>query len=225
MPKPAKEQFLHELTRRYPSIKQSEHSRSLFEIRELGVRIYTRYSKVHPKGRTFFGLRRVDLDWLQGFHSLICFIWDHQENPLLIPYSDFESVFAEIAPAQDGQYKAQVDVRSDGCELYIAKAGRFNVEGYFGWNEKNLPVEKDVANRAASLSHAQVQTLLGSIGHAKGNDVWCPMSDRPSLDWAMLKLFCFAMTCAAPSESRPPGGLISILTMMKLPSSRVGVCA
>jgi hypothetical protein len=153
------------------------------------VRIYIRYSKVHPRNQTFFGLRQSDLRSLEGHHSVICFLWDGQPAPLVIPFSAFEEVFASLTPAQDGQYKAQVYATPVSTELYIANAGRFNVEGYFGWNELNTPVDSTTRSRAHLLTHCQVQTLLGAIGFAKGNDVWFPQVDRAGLDWALADQF------------------------------------
>jgi type II restriction enzyme len=39
------------------------------------------------------------------------------------------------------------------------------------------------------LSHAQVQTLLASIGHAKGYDVFVPPRDLILLDWDLARRF------------------------------------
>jgi type II restriction enzyme len=42
---------------------------------------------------------------------------------------------------------------------------------------------------AIQLTHPQVQTLIGAIGHAKGNDIWFPQNDRLGLDWQMAPRF------------------------------------
>jgi hypothetical protein len=131
MPNEAKRRLLDDLQRRFGSITKLPASQSLFEIGSRG-RIYIRYSKLHPDGRTFYGLRKTDLQQLEAHQSLICFLWDSQTEPLLIPYRDFEEVFATLTPASDGQFKAQVYPEVEGAELYIANAGRFNVESYFG---------------------------------------------------------------------------------------------
>jgi hypothetical protein len=185
MPKPAKEQFLAELRQRFPTIKRACISQSLYEVTETSTRIYVRYSKVHPKNKTFFGLRRSDLRWLEGHRGIISFLWDGQKVPLLVPYAAFEEVFAALVPANDGQFKVQVFPNPVSTELYIANAGRFNVEGYIGWNELNMPVDAGTQTKALALTHCQVQTLLSAIGFAKGNDVWCPQSDRVGLDWTV----------------------------------------
>ena len=189
MAKAVKQEFLDELKRRFPSLRKSPASQSLFEIPETSSRIYIRYSKVHPGSRTFFGLRQADLRWLEGHRAIICFLWDGQTMPLLLPYAAFEDVFTSLTPAQDGQFKVQVYPNPDLTELYIANAGRFNVEGYFGWNELNFLVDSTTSSQANTLTHAQVQTLLGAIGFVKGNDIWYPQADRAGLDWSMAKKF------------------------------------
>lgn len=196
MPKPVKQQFLADLAQRYSSLKKSSDSQSLFEIPETSTRIYVRYSKLHPHNRTFFGLRRTDLRWLEGYHSLICFLWNRQTAPLVVPFSAFEDVFASLRPAPDGQYKVQIYPAAGSTELYIANAGRFEVEGYFGWNELNIPVDPSTKQAAGALTHSQVQTLLGAIGFAKGNDVWLPQNNRATLDWNVAREF--------PLHSRVP---------------------
>jgi hypothetical protein len=189
MPKPVKNEFLDELKRRFPSLKKTSDSQSLFEIPETSFRIYIRYSKVHPGNRTFFGLRQTDLRWLEGNRSVVCFLWDGQPMPLLLPFGAFEEVFTYVQPAQDGQFKVQVYPSPDSTELYIANAGRFNVEGYFGWNELNLPADSKTRLKAGELMHSQVQTLLGAIGFTKGHDIWYPQADRTGLDWSLTGKF------------------------------------
>jgi hypothetical protein len=100
----------------------------------------------------------------------------------LVPFADFEDVFRSVGPADDGQYKVQVYTSTEGAELYIASAGRFNVEGFFGWNELNIQASDHATAAARRLSHCQVQTLLASIGFIKGNDIWLPANDRIKVD-------------------------------------------
>ena len=123
-----KAHFLKELTERYGPLRKMERSLSLYEMGAGAACVYIRYSKVHSGDRTFYGLREEDLQRLEGKPSLICFLWDGQVEPLLVPLSEYEEVFRSLSPAGDGQYKAQVYLQDDGTELYIAKAGRFNVE-------------------------------------------------------------------------------------------------
>jgi len=123
--------FLKELTRRFGKAKQLSGSLSLFDIGDGLSRIYIRYSKVHPGNRSWYGLREDDLKQLEGFDSFICFLWDNQTEPVFIPFSDFEDVFRSLTPASDGQFKCQI-YHEDGLELYIANAGRFSIESFYG---------------------------------------------------------------------------------------------
>jgi len=180
MPNPIRDAFLSDLDIRFPSRRKMPGSKSLFDLGN-GCRLYLRYSKVHDKGRTFYGLRKSDLRELEGHRSIICFLWDGQQQPLLVPYGDFEDVFTELTPADDGQFKAQVYLSNESTELYLPGAGRFNVESYIGWSEYITMSSPEAAAIGSQLSHSQVQTLLAAIGSSKGHDVWIPMGDRGRL--------------------------------------------
>lgn len=184
-----KTSFLKELTKRYGPLRKFDRSQSLYEIGDGAARVYIRYSKVHSGPRTFYGLREEDLQKLEGHPSLVCFLWNGQTEPLLVPFSEYEDVFQSISPAGDGQYKAQVYLQDDGTELYIAKAGRFNVEGHFGWGELEALIDSASLGTVPEFSHSQMQTLLGAIGTAKSYDVWIPPSDRVKLDWSITNRF------------------------------------
>ena len=82
----------------------------------------------------------------------------------------------------------QVFEQVEGTELYVSKAGRFNVESYMGW-EFLESVILPTGIGVPLLSHTQVQTLLGGIGSAKGFDVWIPSNNRASLDWKLTPSF------------------------------------
>lgn len=194
-----KQRLIAELGNRFANVTKLPDSQSLYEI-DHGARIYIRYSRVHPDNRTFYGLRQADLRQLEGHQSLICFLWDSQAEPLLIPFRDFEEVFAALTPASDGQYKAQVYSSETGTELYIAKAGRFNVESYFGWNETNSIQSTDAERWNRELSHSQVQTLLGTIGTVKGLGVWLPRGDRSRIDAEVARSLEFANQSFASQE-------------------------
>lgn len=185
-----KRQFLESLARRYGgSLRKLRGSQSLYEIGDGLARIYLRYSRVHPGDRTFYGLREEDLQTLEGHPSILCFLWDGQAEPLLIPFLDYEDVFQSTSPARDGQYKAQIYLHDEGTELYIARVGRFNVEGYSGWNELETLVNSSELEAVPHFSHPQIQTLLGGIGTSKGYDVWIPRTDRGRLDWSVTEPF------------------------------------
>ncbi len=180
--------FLEQLKSKYGKPKQLSGSLSLFEIGDGLARIYIRYSKIHPRNRTFFGLRQDDLKQLEGFNSVICFLWDTQTEPIFIPFSDFEDIFSTLTPASDGQFKAQI-YPNDETELYIANAGRFNVEGFYGWNNLDGLIDKNKIVVLPDFNHSQIQTLIGSIGTSKGYDIWIPLIDRNRLDWNIAEKF------------------------------------
>lgn len=180
--------FLEELTRRFGTPRKLKNSQSLYEVGRDAVRLYFRYSKMHPRNRTFFGLRKVDLQELAGHRGIICFFWDGQREPLFVPFEEFEEVFAATTPARDGQIKAQVYDQLSGTELYLASAGKFNVESYLGWEFLEGQIEA-AGSPVPELAHNQVQTLLGAIGAAKGFDVWIPPNDRSRLDWNLTPVF------------------------------------
>ena len=181
--------FLEELTERYGKLHKLGTSLSLYELGIGAARIYIRYSKVHRKGITFYGLRKEDLQQLEGHSSVICFIWKGQIEPLFVPYPEYEDVFHSISPASDGQYKVQVFIQDEGVDLYIANAGRFKAESYFGWQQLNSLIEASKLTNLPELSHSHVQTLLGSIGAIKGYDIWIPQHDRGKLDWSITNQF------------------------------------
>jgi hypothetical protein len=184
-----KADFLEKLSQRYGSIRKLENSLSLYEVGDGAARIYIRYSRVHRRNQTFYGLREEDLKKLEGYPAVVCFLWDNQMEPLFVPFSEYEDVFHSISPAGDGQYKAQVYLKEDGTELYLAGAGRFNVDAYFGWDELETLIDSAKLRDVSDLSHSQIQTLLGAIGAVKNYDVWVPPSDRPKLEWSLTNRF------------------------------------
>lgn len=175
MTKDIKIQFFDQLRSKFGPITKLEGSQSLFDISEGKARIYVRYSKLHEGDTTFFGLRADDLQKLQGFPSILCFLWDGQSNPLLIPFSEYEEVFQNTVHAKDGQYKVQVLLKKEGTQFYIAKAGKFNVERYFSWNELEKLIDAANIKQIPEFSHSQVQTIIGSIGTQKNSIFGCPL--------------------------------------------------
>ena len=181
--------FISELERRLGTLRKLPDSQSLFETISGRERVYVRYSRLHAGDKTFYGLRARDLRTLEGRVGFIALLWDDQPAPLLIPYSDFEDVFHNTSPASDGQYKSQVLLARGIAELYVAGAGRFNVEGYWGWDKLTQAAQSVSAPIGAPLTHSQVQTVLGAIGDRKGYDIWVPPVDRPALDWSVAHHF------------------------------------
>jgi hypothetical protein len=184
-----KTEVLATLGHRFGDIRKLEGSESLFEIGDRAARVYFRYSKVHAGGRSFFGLRQTDLGRLEGHNGYLCFLLDDGSPPVFVPYPDFEEIFHRAEPARDGQFKVQLCTERGALELYVARHGRFNVEGYVGFETLAHSVDANRLRPYRDLSHSQVQTLLAAIGHLKGYDVCLPGADVASLDWSLAKHF------------------------------------
>lgn len=189
MPNLHKTNLLQQLRDRFGELHKLPDSQSLFVIGDDAARIYYRYSKVHAKSKTFFGLRHVDLQQLEGHNSFLCLHVDDGSAPIFVPYSDFEEVFHSIEPAGDGQYKVQLFASQQAKEMYIARRGRFNVDGFVGLDSLQHNLNDDRLREYRAMSHSQVQTLLAGIGRCKGYDVWIPDSDIGRLDWSMTNRF------------------------------------
>lgn len=148
-----------------------------------------RYSKMHPRGATFYGLRQVDLNALDGHRAYLCFSTD-TEPPLFVPYGDFEAVIRQSPLASDGQYKAQVIHGESSKELYLPRVGHFNVDAFGGLGALSPEEQSATSNSIAlSLSHWQAQTLIGGIGTLKGYGVYVPPNNVDLLDWALVERF------------------------------------
>jgi hypothetical protein len=189
MPNAPTKTLLETLRDRFGALTPLPGSHSLFAIGADAARVYFRYSKVHPGGRTFFGIREIDLKQLEGHNSFLCFLLDDGSAPSFIPYSDFEEVFRSAETANDGQYKVQIVSREAGRQLYIARKGRFSIDGYAGLESLESSITGAKLREARDLSHAQVQTLLGCVGQLKGFDVWVPDNNVNTLDWSMGNRF------------------------------------
>ena len=180
-----KQRILDEFQARFGHFTRIGRGQSLISIGQDAARVYLRYSKVHDRGRTFYGLRETDLRVLDGHNSYVCFLNDTDADPILLPYSDFEEVFRSTSPADDGQYKVQLLSDRGIREIYIARIGRFNVEGYLGFESITQSMAVRRLRQLPELTHCQVQTLLAEIGSLKGFDVFVPSADLGSLDWSV----------------------------------------
>ncbi len=199
-----KGKLLQTLRDRFGELHRLTGSQSLFVVGDDAAIVYFRYSKVHDRGRTFFGLRDVDLRQLEGRNAFLCLLLDDGSPPIFIPYADFEEVFHSAEPAADGQYKVQLISQEDSRQLYIARKGRFNVEGYVGTGPLEQSIDAGRLRPPCMLSHSQVQTLLGGVGHLKGFDVWVPDHDVATLDWSMTSRFGVAMRIPPGFEDVAP---------------------
>lgn len=183
--------ILNGLEKRYGCVHKLARSQSLFDVGDGALRVYFRYSSVHNNSKTFYGLRKEDLRQLEGHPSVICFLWNNQEEPLCLPYADYEEVFHSVQPAIDGQYKVQIYFTKQGTELYLARAGRFNIDAHFGWEVIEQLVDSSKVRQIPILSHSQIQTLLYAIGCHKYFNVWIPRKDRNDLDLSFAHPIAF----------------------------------
>lgn len=184
-----KQEFLINLKSKFHLIKKLPNSLSLYDVGDSLFRIYIRYSKIHSRNQAFYGIRKEDLKELEGYNSFIVFLCDNQEEPLFVPYSEFEEIFDSLIPSSDRQIKCSIFFQEGGMELYIASAGRFNVEGYLGWKYLLERTGENLVKSLPELNHSQVQTFIGSIGLMKGYEIWIPQIDRNKLDWKIAEKF------------------------------------
>ena len=161
----------------------------MYVVGDEAARVYFRYSKVHSRGEAFFGLRQTDLRQLEAHNSFIALLTDDGSLPVFLPYSSFESLFCEISPAGDGQYKVQLLHGHGTRELYVPKRGRFNVNAYTGLETIQASIESSRLREEIALTHCQVQTLLAAIGVIKGYEVFVPAADGCNLDWSLTPRF------------------------------------
>lgn len=183
------EKIINDLKTKFGQINRLGPSLSLFEIPSIKTRIYFRYSKLFKlpnRYNCFYGLREEDLKKLEGRNSYICFVWDKEDSPILIPYYIYEEIFSNLKPISDGQFKVHLFFRSTGTEFYIANVGKFNVDAYYGLGQLD---KISISTKIPELSHSQVQSLMGSIGSMKGFNVWIPSKDRVGLDYNIVKKF------------------------------------
>ncbi len=82
MTNPLKSLFLQEVTKRFCAPRKLANSQSLYQLGDADARFYFRYSKRHPGNRTFFGLRKIDLQALEGQVGILCFFWDGQSDKI-----------------------------------------------------------------------------------------------------------------------------------------------
>ena len=90
--------------------------------------------------------------------------------------------------------------------MYIARKGRFNVEGFVGFGPLEQCLEAGRLRPVCNLSHSQVQTLLGGVGRLKGFEVWIPDHDIGMLDWSLTERF--------PVRTRIPPGFDDVASIL-----------
>ena len=131
-----KEKVLEQLSKNYGQIKKVGKSQSLFFISSIDTIIYFRYSKITKSSskieKTFYGLRKEDLDLMKGKKSFICLLTNDKTKDLVIPFQQFENYFLGVEPSNDGQYKTITFFKPQGTELYFANIGKFKVDNFLG---------------------------------------------------------------------------------------------
>lgn len=217
MPSTRKTDVLREIEQRFGAISKLSTGNSLFSIGNDAARLYLRFSKVHHRGTGFFGLRQIDLRQLESHNSYICFVLDDGSLPVFLPYADFEEMFHQATPAADGQYKVQL-LRHQELELYVAKQGRFNVEGYVGFDLFERSLRAGRLRPKVDFSHAQIQTLLAAIGHLKGYAVSVPQADSTRLDWSLTEQF--ALLQGVPAGFKEVKSILSDIDVMWVEPSK-----
>ena len=207
MPSPLRNEFLISMENEFGRLHRIGKSNSLFVVRDK-ARVYVRYSKVHHRGSTFFGLRQEDLALLEGFASFIAFLWDGQKEPLLLPFEQFASAFRSVEPASDGQYKVHIYSSEEGTDLHIVRAGRFGVDSYFGLGEfRSAASGGEGSSLPTDFSHHQIQSIVGAIGKLTGHAIFIPANDRPFLDWNIVQRFEFVNDVPSTGRHAPAASL------------------
>lgn len=185
-----REEVLIKLREKYGTVKNIGNGYSLYYVPSADFIIYFRYSKISKVSKayekTFYGLRKEDIALMQGKTSFICFLTDEKEKNIVIPFQQFEHYFLDAVPSTDGQYKAYTSFKYTGTELCFSNIGKFNVDNYLGL-DKLFNLEKSIF-QLPELTHAQVQSLVGSIGIKKGFDIWFPQNDRLKIDSSIIDI-------------------------------------
>jgi len=185
-----RDNLINRLKTRYGNVKKSGNGHTLFYIPSADFYVYFRYSKLFGTGKsiqkTFYGLRKEDLDIMQGKKSYICFLTDDDERNITLPFLQYENYFFNTSSSSDGQFKVAMFFKQTGAELSINNVGKFSTESYLG-TEKLLNIE--VNNTVIpDLTHSQIQSLIGSIGIKKGFDIWFPKNDKTKIDSSIVNM-------------------------------------
>lgn len=225
MASPIRKEFLSSLEHEFGHLRRIGKSTSLFTIRD-HIRIYVRYSKLHKRGSTFYGLREEDLALMEGFPSFIAFLWEGQKEPLLVSYEQFATVFHSVEPSGDGQYKAHIYPTVEGTDLHIVRAGRSGVDSHFGLNAlRSTVLEEKEDLLPIDFSHNQIQAVVGAIGKLTGHGIYIPMNDRPSLDWEIVERFELANDIPSTGRYEPSSSLSFIDVLWFHTNSNILVAA
>jgi hypothetical protein len=203
----------------FGEIKRVGDGYTLYYISSIDAFIYLRYSKLTSRSKSksaFYGLRADDLLLIQGKKSFICFVWDNELSPLLVPFNYFEQYFLEVEPSKDGQFKTQIFFKDTGTELYLANIGKFNVEMYFGLSALYQISSNNLI--IPDFTHSQMQSLIGALGILKGYDIWYPASDKGKIDYSIVNLA--SVRNALPDYNKDVNNIISEIDVIWLQQTK-----
>ncbi len=178
------QKIIKKIEDKFGKMKRIGSGYTLYHVPSVDIILYFRYSKIFTANKNttkaFYGLRKEDIALMQSKKSFICLITNDEAKNLFIPFQQYETYFLEINPSNDGQFKTQSFFRPTVREIYFAGIGKFNAESYS--NIDNILNITQIKIAIPSLSHSQVQSLIGSIGIKKGYNIWYPDSDKSKID-------------------------------------------
>lgn len=177
------EKIKRDIENRFGKLNRVGSGNSLFYSATTDTFIYFRYGKMQGI-RAYYGLKKEDVDIARGNKFYVCFVTDHPDKFITIPYAVFEMYFDYAGEYQDGQYKPSLFFLETKVELYIPKSGRFSVGSYLGLGSlfKEQQALSAFDPKQFHLSHAEAQSLLGAVGIFKGLRIWFPKSDWDAID-------------------------------------------
>ena len=185
-----KEKYLDLLKNKFGKITKIGNGHSLFLIDSLDVMIYFRYSKILDKEKNrpsaFYGLLKQDIELIKKSNkkSFIFLLTEEENKNLFIPFNYFEHYFSLFKASKDGQYKINHYFKSTGNIIYFNQYAKYSTEKFQSFNAVlNAKTEKI---KIPSLSHGQVQSLVGAIGIKQGYNLFFPAKDHVEIDYSIV---------------------------------------
>lgn len=214
------QKIIQQIEDKFGKMKRLGSGYTLYHIPAIDIILYFRYSKVSVASKNvlkaFYGLRKEDITLMQNKKSFICLITDDETKNLFIPFQQYETYFSDTEPSSDGQYKTLSSFKPTAKEVYFSGIGKFNAESYSSFDSiLNASQTKIIV---PSLSHSQVQSLIGSIGITKGYSIWYPESDKSRID---LEIVDFSKVIEKlPTFSKEIDHIISEIDVIWLDNSK-----
>ena len=185
-----KTKYLNLLKNKFGKVTKIGNGYNLFLVNSLDVIIYFRYSKILGKEKsrpyTFYGLRKDDIELIKKSNkkSFILLITTEEDKNLFIPFNYFEHYFYSSKSSNDGQYKINHYFKSTGNIIHFSKYGKYSTEKFQSFDSVLNTQTKKI--KIPSLSHGQIQSLIGAIGIQQGYDLFFPAKDHKELDYAII---------------------------------------